>query len=269
MTTDEIKTTAARTVLLLRGAYPTAPAGDSSEVLVLPGADPGALGELRLGPETLVLAPQGSAHDIGGAQVAAYTGDLTEGEQEIVFEGGFVVRRESYTAAPFMPVTCLTAVGILGPDDHDNFLADADAAAQDGSFEEHLLHPLVILADACALGACDCAAPRRARAVVGADGARPALGGALTRWAPSGPAVRDACVLGRSCTRRRQEVLPLWISALFDHRRTSGAGGQDRAGVDGRAKRLSETAMPARTIMVPTKRFMETPRRSPSACSAR
>ena len=184
MTTDTITMTANRTVRLLRGDYsrdagvPRPPDGASAEVLVLPGADPGALAELRLTPESLVLTPAGETYEFAGAEVVAYSGDLTGDEQEILLDGGIAVRRESYTVAPFMPVTCLTAIAILDADDHENFLADADAAVQDGTFEEHLRHPLAILADVCALGACRCAAPSRARAVVGEEGARPALGGA-------------------------------------------------------------------------------------------
>jgi hypothetical protein len=194
MTTDEIKTLAARTLRLLHGDYQrgggeaSSLEGCSSEVLVLAGAERGALAELRLGPESLVLAPAGSVPAVARAHVIPYTGDLTGEEQELVFDSGLVVGRESYTTAPFMPLTRLTAVAICDGEDLENFLADADAAALEGSFEPHLLHPLLMLADACALGACDCAAPLRARAVVGPDGVRPSLGGApFSSTDPQGP----------------------------------------------------------------------------------
>jgi hypothetical protein len=161
---------------------PPVPDGHSAEVLVLPDADLGALGELSLCPESLVLAPEGWAparDQACGAKLLTYEGGLTGDEDELLLGGGIVVRRESYTTAAFVPVTCPTAVAILGPEDHENFLADADAAVQHGTFEEHLLHPLVLLTDTCALGSdTPCAAPRRARAVIGPDGVRPALGGA-------------------------------------------------------------------------------------------
>jgi hypothetical protein len=197
---SENQRTAARLQRWFSGEYdrptdaPRVPDGHSAEVLVLPDADPRAIADLTLGPETLVLAPEGRApsrHELSGAELVTFQGGLTGGEDELVLDGGVVVRRESYTAAAFVPVTCPTAVAILGAEDHENFLADADAAVDDGTFEEHLLHPLVIVADACALGSDSrCAAPRRARAVIGPDGARPSLGGA---GFPAGGLPEAAC----------------------------------------------------------------------------
>jgi hypothetical protein len=201
MTHRHDQLTAARVQRWFSGEYdrPTdAPAvadGHSAEVLVLPDADLGALADLRLSPESLVLAPEDRApagHEVSGAEVMTYQGGLTDGEDELVLRHG-VVRCESYTTAAFVPVTCPTAIAIVGPEDHENFLADADAAVHEGTFEEHLQHPLVIVADTCALGSdMRCAAPRRARAVIGPDGVRPSLGG--TRF-PAGELPAGACTI--------------------------------------------------------------------------
>jgi len=171
----------------------------TAELLVLPGADLGALDELTLSRKSLVLAPGGMSlrkGDVSGAQVLSYDGGLTDGEDELHLGGGIAVRRESYTAAAFVPLTCPTAIAVLEPDDHENFLSDADVAVETGAFEDFLMHPLAVLADVCALGGCGCAAPRRLRAVLDADGARPSLGGARFGDSTPGDTGCTVCVAG-------------------------------------------------------------------------
>jgi hypothetical protein len=150
--------------------------GETAELVVLPGADADAINELRLTKRSLVLVPAGERRKFNGAEVLEYEGSL---EDELLIDGKLSIRRESYTAAAFVPLTCPTAVAVTSPEDHENFLADADAAVETGRFESFLLHPLAVIADVCALGTeTRCAAHQRLRAVADVDGLRPALGGA-------------------------------------------------------------------------------------------
>ena len=240
---------AARLQRLFTGEYDGIASDRCADVLLLPGAGHDALRDLPLHSSTLVLAPRGDAPrkaDVAGARVVKYDGGLGDLEDELVVEGGLAVRREGYTAAPFVPLTCPTVVSILGPDDHESFLADADAAVASGAFEEILLHPLTVLGDLCALGSEHaCAAPERLRAVVDADGARPSLGGAA--FAGELPATACTVCLGAvvagaalEAARAPRPWLSRYLRAL-DVLRGLGGRVQGPVAVSGFGHRFVET----------------------------
>ncbi|WP_018500443.1 daptide biosynthesis RiPP recognition protein [Parafrankia discariae] len=132
---------------------------------------------------TLVFAPADPAVPpparVTGSLVR-YTGAVADAGDELVIGDDFFLQTCDYSSGGYLSLVGPTLLRVTSEMDYAVFLEDADAARTRGEFPEHLLHPLVQIADTCALGTVHpCAGRRGARLFVSADGTvRPAPGGA-------------------------------------------------------------------------------------------
>jgi len=210
MSKASTKLSAARLQRLLSGDYtarqvnaelPALGTG-TADVLVLAGADPGAMASLALDPDSAIFVPKSMGvrpEDVGGAQILTYEGGPGSDDEEMLLAGGLVVGFQSYISATFVPLTCPTSIQMTDVADYESFHQDADAAVLTGTFADVLVHPLAMLGDLCGLGTeHSCATPTRTRAVVGRDGVcRPSLAG--LHFAPGEePATACSACLGGS-----------------------------------------------------------------------
>jgi hypothetical protein len=125
-----------------------------------------------------VFVPMELCHSLvghDGLVVDGYEGDPSPGE-EILIEGETPLAFSSYGASAYVPLTCATVLCVADRDDWIYLLEDADMAVANGIFPEQLLHPLVIMADACALAFPDeCGTVRGQRRFIDEAGHRPSL----------------------------------------------------------------------------------------------
>ncbi|MFV0523567.1 MAG: daptide biosynthesis RiPP recognition protein [Acidimicrobiales bacterium] len=144
---------------LLTGRRPGAAAGPAGRnILLETGAfldsvlDP-AKGWLR--PSTLVFVPGDDRTVDGGRpddRIVGYEGSLAMGGDEVGLAGSFRIQTLEYAVGPFVPVVGPTVLRLTSDEDAELFFEDADRARATGEFPEILIHPLVELADHCALG---------------------------------------------------------------------------------------------------------------------
>lgn len=101
-----------------------------------------------IGTGTVVLAPD------EGEGAVAYTGGVADPGQELAL-GEFFLQIQDYATSPYMTILGPTLVRLFGGEDHAAFLADADAAREQGTFPPFATAPMVQLGDVPGLGADD------------------------------------------------------------------------------------------------------------------
>ncbi|ONH60867.1 hypothetical protein CcI49_09790 [Frankia sp. CcI49] len=134
--------------------------------------------------QTLVFTPADPGTPVPAAVVGSlvrYAGSATEPGDDLLIGDDFFLQTFDYASGAYLSLVGPTLLRITSEIDYSVFLEDADAARSRGDFPEHLLHPLVQLADSCALGTLHpCAGRLGRRLFVAADGTvRPAPGGAI------------------------------------------------------------------------------------------
>ncbi|MFF2522169.1 daptide biosynthesis RiPP recognition protein [Streptomyces liangshanensis] len=113
------------------------------------------LGSDVVGPRTLVLAPgvRDGVDDRSGATLVGYEGSLSGAEGDASIGDVLFLQIQDYGVSPYMSLLGTTLVRIVGDTDFETFLADADAAREEGRFASFAVSPAVQIADLSALGA--------------------------------------------------------------------------------------------------------------------
>lgn len=134
------------------------------------------------GAGSYVFFPEGGARPRHNTEacLVPYAGSLAFPGDELVIGDDNFFQVLDYRASAYLSVVGLTAVRIADEDDYAAFVADADLAYREGVFPAQLLHPLVTLADRCALGdGLPCAGPVNRLHVAKSGQVRTAPGGRL------------------------------------------------------------------------------------------
>ncbi len=131
------------------------PDGIPVRTIVTESADvlPALLDSDLCGEGTVVFSPsRDTPSSVGKTIIAPYTGSLSAPGDEMVVGEICVVKVQEYELTPYLATASPTFVRINNEDDFYTFLEHADHAHQHGAFLPALLHPMVRLADLCALG---------------------------------------------------------------------------------------------------------------------
>ncbi|MFC1408287.1 daptide biosynthesis RiPP recognition protein [Streptacidiphilus sp. N1-12] len=142
------------------GLLPTPPADGTTATLVLERADhlTAAVASGLAGPESVVFVPtsadggDGGVYTVGGPTVVHYEGSLSDAGGEFSVGSSFFLQSQTYGVSPYMSVVGPTLVRIADETDFQYYLDDADQAREAGVFSDFLTHPVIQLADVCALG---------------------------------------------------------------------------------------------------------------------
>ncbi|MFE7898309.1 daptide biosynthesis RiPP recognition protein [Streptomyces sp. NPDC057424] len=109
-----------------------------------------------LGSRTVVYSPEeGSAGEaLQGAPAAriAYRGSFVEPGSEVQLGDAFFLQVQAYSIAGFLALLGPTAIRVTDQEDVEAFLADAEAAVDQGVWSDVMTNPAVQLADVTALG---------------------------------------------------------------------------------------------------------------------
>ncbi|MFV0257370.1 MAG: daptide biosynthesis RiPP recognition protein [Acidimicrobiales bacterium] len=103
-----------------------------------------------LEPSSVVFVPGGDHR--ADDRVVEYEGSLAMGGDELGLVGSFRIQTLEYAVGPFVPVLGPTVLRLTSDEDAELYFEDADRARATGEFPDMLIHPLVELADHCALG---------------------------------------------------------------------------------------------------------------------
>jgi hypothetical protein len=142
-------------------------AGPESVVFV--PAAPAVLGDATSAPGD--AAPGDGAPGDGGPTVVRYEGSLSDPDGEFSVGSNFFLQTQHYAISPYMSVVGPTLVRVADESDFQFYLDDADQARESGVFSDFLTHPVIQLADLCALGAGPGADGPGSRLYVAASGA--------------------------------------------------------------------------------------------------
>ncbi|HEY8979819.1 MAG TPA: daptide biosynthesis RiPP recognition protein [Streptomyces sp.] len=109
-----------------------------------------------LGPKTVVYTPEegapGEALEGASATRIAYRGSFAEPGSEVQLGDAFFLQIQAYSIAGFLALLGPTAVRVSDQEDVEAFLADADAALEQGVWSDVMTNPAVQLADVAVLG---------------------------------------------------------------------------------------------------------------------
>lgn len=121
-----------------------------------------------VGPETVLFVQGGGDQD----RVRAFDceGSIVEPGSEFAVGDDFFLQIQDYVSTEFLPLLGPTLIRVTGADDFERFLADADTAYTDGSFQEYVVSPSVRIADLPGLGADTGSGGPRSRLYVGTHG---------------------------------------------------------------------------------------------------
>lgn len=89
---------------------------------------------------------------VNGINIIPYQGDPTQPATELSIGADVFVQNQDYSTAEYMSVIGPTLLRMFTSEDFDVFLADLDAAEENGCFPEHLIHPAAQVSDRSALG---------------------------------------------------------------------------------------------------------------------
>jgi len=163
------------------GLLPTPPADGTAATVVLERADQlaDAVASGLAGPESVVFVPtaadgadgDGGTDGDAGLAVVRYEGSLSDAGGEFSVGSGFFLQSQTYGVSPYMSVVGPTLVRIADETDFQFYLDDADQARVSGTWSDFLTHPVIQLADVCALGSGPSADGPRWRLHVAASGA--------------------------------------------------------------------------------------------------
>lgn len=117
-----------------------------------------------------------------GVSTICYAGAFSEPGDSVTLPDGATFMLESYAAAPYLAGTP-TALVTFTPEDYEAFLADADAAHEDGLFDPALLNPVALLADLPGLGLSTAATHQIAKYYIDATG--------QLRYGPAGAVINS------------------------------------------------------------------------------
>lgn len=121
-----------------------------------------------VGPETALFVQGGGDQD--HVRTFDCEGSIAEPGSEFAVGDDFFLQIQDYVTTEFVPLLGPTLIRVTGADDFERFLADADTAYTDGSFQEFVVAPSVRIADLPGLGADTGSGGPRSRLYVGTHG---------------------------------------------------------------------------------------------------